>query len=226
MIILSGCAINPSANDRALMEQYPNCINRENFFWLKQPDNNCIVMVRLKEQAQIKQANTNQRNIERDLELRKQRIKHDKWKAKQRKQKAESRKQKAIEDQEIVKFNSLPGLTYDDFIDKVIKNPDNIGWSSKVKTRYGNNPPFMPVVKQQVGVNSYIVQSMFARDNPYKVFPDHKGRLLLVNSLSTLMEGIPIDQPHMLRYDGVTTTNTVMGAPKQVIAVTLTKTTK
>lgn len=170
VISLSGCAINPSANDKTLMEQYPNCTNRENFFRVKQPDNNCIVMVRLKEQAQIRQAKTHQRNVERDLELRKQRAERDQWEA-------EQRKQKTIEAQEIANFNSLPGLTYDDFIDKVIENPDDIGWSSKVKTRYGKSPPFMPVVKQQIGTNSYIVQSMFARDDPYKVFPDHKGRL-------------------------------------------------
>ena len=67
---------------------------------------------------------------------------------------------------------------------------------------------------------------MFARDYPHEVFPGHDGRLLLVSSLSTLIVGMPINQPHTLRYGGVTTTNTVMGAPIQVIAVTLTKTTK
>jgi hypothetical protein len=219
MIILSSCAVNPSVNDKTLMEQYPNCINRENFFRMKQPENNCIVMVRLKKQAQVKQTKTHQRNVERDMQLRKQRTERDKWEA-------EKKKQKTIEALEIVKFNSLLGLTYDDFITKVIENPDDIGWSSKVKTRYGKNPPFMPVVKQQVGTNYYIVQSMFARDDPNQVFLNHKGRLLLVNSLSTLIKGIPINRPHILRYDGVTTISTVIGVPQQVIAVTLTKNTK
>lgn len=219
MLTLSGCAMELSASDKTLMEQYPNCVNRENFLRVKQPDNNCIAIVKLKEQAQAREAEILRRNVEKDLVLKKQMAERDKWEE-------ANRKQEIIEAEEIAKFNSLPGLTYDDFIAKVIENPDDIGWSTKVKTRYGKKPPFMPVVKQQIGINSYIVQSMFARDDPHRVFTDHQGQLLLVNSIYTLIEGMPINFPHTLRYDGITTVNTVLGAPKQVIAVILTKATK
>jgi hypothetical protein len=219
IITLSGCTMTPSLNDQTLLKKYPNCTNRENFFKVKQPDNNCIVMVKLKEEALVREAKTHQRKIQMDLELKRSRAERDNWSA-------EQKKQETFEAQKIATFNSLPGLTYDEFIAKVFDNPDDIGWSSKVKTRFGKNAPFMPVVEQQVGANIYIVKSMSARDNPNKALLGYRGRLLLVNSSSTLIEGMPIDQSHELRYDGITTAKTVMGAPKQVIAVTLTKTIK
>jgi hypothetical protein len=213
MITLNGCAVKPLDKDK--IEQYPNCV-REGLF-KKSLDDNCVVRTEIKEKEQNV---IRDRNARIEQQRNKERAENAKWEAEWE---AERKNNEALEAKEIAKFKSLPGLTYDEFITKVIGNPDNIGWISKVKTRYGRNAPFIPTVKQQIGPNKYIVQSMFYRDNPNKFYPGHKGRLLLVNSRSTLIVDMPIDQPHTLRYEGVTTTNTVMGSPIQVIAVTLIK---
>lgn len=208
---ISSCAFNPSPKDQALMEKYPDCTNRENFLMLKQPDNNCIVTAKLNENLERKEAiEFNQREVRRQKEIEEQ-----------KKLTAERKKLNAIDHKKNERFNSLPGITYDDFISRVIEKPDDIGWSTTVKTRYGMNAPFIPVVKQQTGENSYIIQSMLARDNPNKKIPGSKGHLLLAKSASTLIVGYPIDKPHTLRYQGITTVKTVLGAPIQVISVTL-----
>lgn len=214
--ILSGCAATSSEKDKALIEQYPNCVDRTIIFKNEKIDPNCVIHSKLKAQVQLRKEEEYQRSIERDLERSKQNAERKKWKIAQK-------KKEALENEKIAKFDSSPGLTYDNFIRKVFETPDNTGWVSDLKVRYGKNAPFVPVVKQQIGPNKYIVQSMLARDNPYMKDIGYKNRLLLINSADTLIVGMPVDKPHTLRYDGITTTNTVMGAPMQVIVVTLLK---
>jgi len=215
-IILSGCAATSSEKDKALIKQYPNCVDHSVIFNNEKIEPNCVARSKLKAQIQLRKEKEHQRSLERDLVQNKQNAERKKWLIAQK-------EKVALENEEIAKFDSSPGLTYDNFIRKVFENPDNTGWASALKVRYGKNAPFIPVIKQQIGANKYIVQSMLARDNPYMKDIGYKNRLLLINSTNTLIVGMPLDKPHTLRYDGISTTNTVMGATVQVITATLLK---